>query len=396
MKCAHYEIYKLSCPNYCMKILLIAEDIGLSAPGHVFRNIAEGISRLCILDIIVSSINSSKNINARKIYNVPLRRFKNRVRTFEYTWFLNDWNDYFWYSKINKQELDVYDFVLSCISFSHFAPLLAGRKIAKYCNCKHVCYSVDAIPAPIGWLPYNKYYQSLTRFIAKHLSMVDALFMTNQEMLDYQSKILNVNSKMKRYVLYNPTYHDSLIKLGKSDDLNLIFIYAGQLYPPRTPDFLLSAFNMLVQEYDNVKLLFIGTKNLESYISNLSEKVKKNIHVLPYQQNLASYYQRCIALIDIGGFIDEDVFLSSKLTSYLSYDRIIICESGYNSPARNIFNSDESIIHCSHNSDELYHAMVYAIKNYKFISYKIRENIIKSFSLKTVSEHLINLLENEV
>ena len=79
MKCAHYEIYKLSCPNYCMKILLIAEDIGLSAPGHVFRNIAEGISRLCILDIIVSNINLATSL-AVLSYELYFKNEKERLK----------------------------------------------------------------------------------------------------------------------------------------------------------------------------------------------------------------------------------------------------------------------------------------------------------------------------
>lgn len=41
--------------------------------------------------------------------------------------------------------------------------------------------------------------------------------------------------------------------------------------------------------------------------------------------------------IDIYADIENDVFLSSKMSSYLLCDRPIICETGVNSPSRHVF-----------------------------------------------------------
>ena len=68
-------------------------------------------------------------------------------------------------------------------------------------------------------------------------------------------------------------------------------------------------------------------------------------------------FQDADVLVDIGADIPDDVFLSSKIISYLPIDRPILALTGANSPARGIMKGCHSIVHCSNQEEDVFQAM---------------------------------------
>ena len=107
-----------------------------------------------------------------------------------------------------------------------------------------------------------------------------------------------------------------------------------------------------------------------------------------YVTDLAIYYSNATVLIDINAYFDNDVFLSSKIINYLSIYKPIISLTGHNSPSRNVFTEDDSIIHSLHNVDDIYDAMLTAINTNVVL--ERRNRYIKLFSKEYIVRNFID------
>lgn len=380
-----------------MKILIITGNVGRTAPGIVFERLIQGLSSTNEIDLLTSDYDPS--IDLSKLSNTIIYEKKNihpRINKLFLILFGVNPFDCFWawkaIRKIKKEEATKYDLVFSFLSFQHYAALIAGVYFSKKHNKKLAVYSVDAIPAPIGWLNYDSYYKGLKKMIAKYLREVDAFFSSNSQMLSYQLTTFLPKKNILTEVVYNPSYGEFKI-FPKNNERTNRFVYTGGIYGVRKADYLLEGFEKLLKIYPDSKLVFVGTQSASVSVLNLEPETIKKIEIVPFTKDLSEYYNNATALIDIDADLENDVFLSSKMTNYLLINKAIISETGVNSPSRHLFKNIESIMQCDHDSDQICEAMKKAITTKYSIDFNDRIEIIELFNLESIVSRLNDKIE---
>lgn len=375
-----------------MKILVISKNVGRITPGIVTEKLIKGLSEIHELDILTIDYDPSTNLNKiNKVIKYKYREMARPLSKLFISIFSVDPLDVFYAKKVIAQCDNKYDMILSFISSNHYPSLMMGNKLAKKIGVKHFAHFLDAIPAPGGWLKNDPFYKGLQRFISKNLSQIDGLFSTNQKMLDYQLTTFKPKKNIITEVIHNPG-SGKLEYYGYHKNEKNIFLYTGGLYGPRKPQYVLGAFKKILKEYPDSTLEFVGSKLPIDCLSIFSSDERGKIMIHPFTKDLTEYYQRATALIDIDSDLPGDVFLSSKIINYLTINRIIISETGDNSPSRELFKEIPSILQCGHNIDELADAMKKAIEQKGKIDFGDRTNVISLFNLDSV----INILNNKI
>jgi hypothetical protein len=375
-----------------MKILIITMNVGRTSPGIVFEKLIQGLSEIHEVDLLTSDYDPSIDLSSVKNVIEIKRRFRHpRIYKFLISLFNLDPRDLLWakksFSYLNKKDHIGYDLILSLLSFLNYAPLITGALYIKRNSSKLAVYTVDALPAPLGWSENNGYFKGTKKMIAAYLSKADFLFSTNRQMLEYQLSTFEPKKNLISDVIYMPV-NDKIHFYNSSNRNSYMFLYTGGIYGLRTPKYILSAFKKILKDFPNSTLEFVGSLIPEKYFFDfdLEEKCKVIIH--PFTRDLNQFYERATALIDIDADLPNDVFLSGKMINYITINRIIITETGDNSPSRGIFKGVPSILQCGHNVNEISNAMKYAIQNQKRLDFNDREEVIKLFSLKSIISRL--------
>ena len=175
----------------------------------------------------------------------------------------------------------------------------------------------------------------------------------------------------------------------------IVILFAGNIYGMRKSKYVIEAFSKLVTKYENIGLLFVGNIGQDTFgeISKLSADIKEKIEVYPRTTEIVPFYERASVLLDIDADLENDVYLSSKISTYLGYNRPIICESSEGTPSRSLLSGVESIIHCHHNAEEIQAAMSYTIEHYKDFDYSDRNELLHSFSSESIANHLYDAIQ---
>lgn len=378
-----------------MKIAIIADNLGNNAPGVVFKNVLSGLFDKIEFDIITSTMDYQAPQNHRGVVKkIPQKRIPSwRIRTILFKLFGYYHAQKFWAEKIqNLLQMNKYDIVVSFMSSTFYASVMAADIYTSVTKAKHICYCVDAVPAPYPWEKVGLYSFAMKRCVRKYMKRLDVLCMTNKEMLSYELGIIG-NSNIKTVVLSNPPKESSFRFLPK-EEITPSFAYAGKMYGLRNPDALLGGFKLFLNNYPMAKMIFVGAGGLESYVRKHFADIIDNIEFLSYTNDLSSIYRKCVALIDVNANINNDVFLSSKLISYLPYNRLIISESGKGSPVRSLFNTSKTIIHVYHKEEEFYEAMNYCMQHSATINYSERNEYLKNMDINAAANTLINQISN--
>lgn len=373
-----------------MRLLIVTESIGKTATGIVSRRLIEGLSKKCELYILTGYPCPNDFVGENNIYYLKINNHNPYIVLLSFLFF-----------KRNKYEeklvvehlasMPQFDLVFSCVSYGHYAALIASNNICKKQRCPHVSYFVDAIPTPFDYVGGSYYLKILSRplkrFIKKQTQSVSIVYSTCLEMSEYQNRIIN-NNQIHFDELLNPVPYDSLIRLPRPS--KPIFVFAGQVYSPRTPKYVLEAFSLLLKEYPNAELHFIGTKYLKPYLNLLSEETISQIKILDYIEDVKNAYVSACGLIDIGCNVEKDIFMSSKLSGYISYNRPIICETSILSAPRRIFKNDKTVLLCEHNTSQILNAMKKCVEQIDEFDYTERIKIIKTFSIYSVTDMILS------
>ena len=375
-----------------MKCFIVANHMGVYAPGIVNETIVRELSKH--VEITLLSICSMENISLDVKWMPSVSRGFSHIR-FErilFSIFGRNFLDDIWLFRqkqhLDYQEIVSCDVVLSLISNNNLKSLLLGYYLSRKYNKKWIVYSVDAIPAPLGWESNTRFYRKLQLFINKYLSCCNAFFSSNKQMLDYQLSTLN-NNEITAGVILTPISQYSTIE-DKSEKERTTFLYTGGIYGPRKIDSLLKAFRLYLKDDNTARLLFVGTNFLQYYNDYSDLLSSGNIEVQGFTRDLAPFYKESTVLIDINAYFDNDVFLSSKIVNYLSINRPIISITGLNSPSRNIFTEDTSILHCSHDTIDIYDKLKIAAT--QTFDYASRKMYIDSFLPQNAIKPLLNIL----
>jgi len=371
-------------------------DLGRSAQGIVFERIIHGLSKIHNIDLLTSEYDPS--IKLSRVRNTVLIKRKDihpRIHKLLISIFGINPFDWLWSKKaislLNKKKYKNYDLVLSLITFHHYTPLIAGVLYTKNHPSKLAVHSLDAIPAPIGWSKNDSYFKSVKKMMGKYLPISDFFFTTNEQMLKYQLSTFVPKTNLITEIIYNPSFgkikHYEHCKSGKNT-----FLYTGGLYAARKPTYILEAFKRILSEYPDSTLEFIGGHLPGNSLSIFNSEDKEKVIMHPFTRDLNPFYERATALIDIDADFPDDVFLSSKITNYITINRIIITQTGDNSPSREIFKGIPSILQCGHNVDELAAAMKKAIEQKGKADFSDREKVISLFDIDSVIDKLNNKL----
>lgn len=376
-----------------MKILIIASHVGRTAPGIVFERLIKGLSVHYDIDLITSNYSPGIDLSGvNKKTVIPLKYNHPRIQKMFVRLFNMNFIDKVWAKRAKKKCHARYDLIFSFASSYNLYSLLAGVKISTTYKTRHYTYFVDAVPAPNGWIPEDGYFKGLKKIIKKYLSQVDGFFAANPKMLEYQLTTFNHKKDLKTGVIYNPgnNSYTEFSQIG-SKGINS-FLYTGGIYGLRTPVQVIGAFRQILKEYPNSRLVFVGSHLSETYLKDCTKTEREKILIHPYTSNLTEYYKEAIALFDIDANIDNDIFLSSKITNYIFINRIIISVTGNNSPSREIFCNIPSILQPHHDVQEIVCAMKEAINRYKDIEFADRLEVQKLFSLENVVDAVKNYI----
>lgn len=383
-----------------MKCLIIANDVGNSAPGIVNETI---IREMCKhVDVSLFSIQGRDDLDldVQMLPTASSGKHLMRIEKMMFSLFGRNLLDDYWLFRQKKlikgKRIEKYDAILSLISHHNYKSLLLGDYLSRKLRKKWIIYSVDAIPAPLGWEKDSLSYHNTRKFINKYISRCDAFFSANQQMLEYQLSSLK-RTDIVSGVLFTPIRTDytdyNSVDMMKNE--NSIFLYTGGIYGPRKIDSLLEGFRLYLKEAPASRLIFVGT-NFCRYNSDYKDLIDSgNIEIHGFTHDLLPFYNMASALIDVNAYFENDVFLSSKIINYLPIRKPIISITGFNSPSRNIFVSDSSIIHCQHQANEIYEAFK-ASSKMQTIDWTDRNKYIKLFSVDNVVNSFMEQIRTRV
>lgn len=382
-----------------MKLLVISQQIGASAPGIVFERLLSELTKHASIevDIVTCEYNPSLDIKANNVQVISYPTLHYRVSNFMNSIFWRDWISEILKYRIRLKHND-YDVILSLCSSGHMFGLVSGIYLRGKIGCKLACYLVDAVPAPIGWSKNDRLYRSTLKMIGSLLSKVDMIASVNQEMLNYQLKTFKHKEGLISTVLLPSSVVNKVSNIPYTHEGVYRFLYTGNIYGLRSSKYIIKAFSLLLKEREDIELYFVGNtgEDVRNELHKYGEKVRKHVVVYPRVSDLKPFYSKASALIDIDADIDNDVFLSSKMSSYLTIDRPIICETGLNSPSRNLFKNLSSIIQCNHDPEELYNAMRFIIDTYRKLDYTDRNHILCVQSSVNVAKLLLENLRDMI
>ena len=370
-----------------MNLLFIAMDIGNTAPGIVFEKLLVGMCEHNRISLVSPSVKLGKQIPSLRVLDTS-KYIKIHYRLDKWLFTLLGFSifDYIWsllqYARLKKMDLRDNDALVLFISSGNYAPLFLGRKLRKYLGIKQIVYSVDAIPAPIGWSKNDVFYRRVKKFIKNKLKDVDALFSANSKMLKYQLSVIEgFNGSVG--VVYPPSSEVRSDWLKTEAHSTVTFLYTGNIYGIRKIDTLLKAYRLFADKYSCTKLIFVGDIPLDTLCEHLDLIEDKRIEVHDFCSDLTKFYSLSDVLIDIDADMNDDVFLSSKIINYLPLNKPIVSITGANSPSRDIFKNIPSIIHCYHHTEEIFRAFEYLVDN-DYLHPIDRDDMINFFSQSVI------------
>jgi glycosyltransferase involved in cell wall biosynthesis len=300
-----------------------------------------------------------------------------------------------WSRRVSKVVAKDYDVVISFLNNVNLTSIVAGKRIAKQLGCKFAIYTVDAFPAPGGWIRKKSEFRGKKWISQRIFSAADLVAASNSHMLAYQLSLCKPSVTRKGVTLLTPS------PIGRYEypvSEELLLLYTGNFYGLRNPSHFLKAFKRLLKVYPEAKFMVVGRDTkLRSVESILTEEERQHIEVGEYTTDLAPYFRRAKILVDIDADRVKDPFLSSKITSYLKINRVILSETGRITPSREMFAGLDTVVQCDHNEESIYEGMLRAIEIADSApDYSERDELIEEFSVKRVGQILKTQLEEVV
>jgi len=327
-----------------MKILVIAKNIGKDAAGLVYLEFVKNLvvyfkTNLFIIannspniDVPNNNILISPNVNEKSERYSKLLLISTRK-----DYFTRNWEKSTWILFNKSQFADIkFDWVITFNSGNVIAPAILGKKIAEKSSGKLHVHLVDPIPPPKGWENFEIYRKALIYPLKPVLKEATMISSSNEVMLNYQlSQIKNLSPKFT-LVLPNPVKSANLIFVNREIDDKKRIVFLGTLITgARNPAGIFEALTLLVKKWSNLEFHIYGSSYGTDSL-NLPESISKKVFFHQYTNNIEEVIKYADILLDLDGNVQNDVFISSKLPVYLSYNRAILSITGPNSPSRKI------------------------------------------------------------
>ena len=323
-----------------MKLLIIAKNIDKGAAGIIYEKFIHEMLKYESYQIDVLSNHELLDFEkVNNIYVVPNQKeFDQRVSKLFVMAFRYNTNGINWLNKARKYAnmnlRNNYQWIISFVNGGEESVAHLGQYVAKLNKCKHYIHMVDPIPPTKGWETYDLFRRNLLFGIKKPLENCDIFSLSNPAMSEYQAKLLNLENY---FTVHNPVYSSELIHVSKTGNNSTFnYVYLGTMVTgPRNPYKLFKAFEDLIKKHPNCQLLMYGNhKRLDK--SQIPESIVDKVKIEDYTSDTFKVIQNTDCFIDMDADLSEDVFISSKLQMYLSYNRPILSITGLNSPTSNL------------------------------------------------------------
>ena len=334
-----------------MKILVLVHQVGKDAPGILFERLLRSLGERATLDIACAAYTPSKGLPIRSLQTFRYPVMKYRTRRLLTLLFRGDCLARRFAEKIRIPEDS--DLILSLFSNERFFALESGAILQRESGKPWAAYCVDAVPSPPAWAgngPYRKCVAALIRRCCEGLSFFASL---TAEMLQYQKQFL---PEWIRTDCLLPPVESPRMRQMPPPGSRPRFLYAGRIYGQRSARVLLEAFARLS---GSPELVFIGPdgERIRKEIARYAPACRERIELLPWTPDLDSELERATALMDIDAPGPDDVYLSSKLFTYLRCPRPIVSITGPGSPARRLLSGMDSVLVCPHEPEAVQKAL---------------------------------------
>ena len=323
-----------------MKILVIAKNLDMNAAGIIYKKFIDELLTYDDFEVeIVSNIKDILPEKGNRIYTVPKQdELDERISKLFVMAFRYNLNGKFWLQKGKKfarvNLINNYRWVVSFVNGGEESVAHLGEYVAELNQCKHYVHMVDPIPPTKGWETYDLFRRNLLYGIKKPLQKCTIFSLSNESMSEYQAKLLNLTNY---FTVHNPVYADSLLNIDRKGDKNSYnYVYLGTMVTgPRNPYQLFKAFEKLIVKNPSSQLIMYGNhKRLDT--SQIPKSIKGKIIIEDFTSDVLKVIQNTDCFIDMDADLPEDVFISSKLQMYLTYDRPILSITGLKSPTRRL------------------------------------------------------------
>ncbi len=339
-----------------MRILVIAYNVDNSATGLVVNSLLKQIWDNSPETTVLCNKYSHADKIPEKVFEIKGNPFQyNRLAKLFLVLTNVDPNSFSWVRKglrlgkkaVKEKRPDV---ILTITSAYCFPLLKLGYELSKKHKIPHFIHTVDPIPSHPGWGENYRLRNSIAKLISPYFRTAVGISATNEAMLEYQKKVVGERFINNAFVVSNPCYQDQPVLERPVEPHS--FAYLGNIYGKRNPQLLIDAFTEFASRNNKAKLYFVG--HFQAGNVSIPETMRDRILITGWTDSPEEYIKKCGVLIDIDADIPGDVFMSSKLINYLSNNRMILCISPKDSPARKLLAGlPESTATCSHNFNEI-------------------------------------------
>lgn len=344
------------------KYLIIAMDMTKLAAGIVFKRIITAMQNYADCDIICPNLDEKTPSKSNVISCPKYKRLPYRIeKTFQdyqgYRITETIWAEYTYFKTFPAVKQGNYNAIISFVSAANFAPLHLGKRLARMVQLPWIVYSVDAIPAPLTWQPNETSRNKLYRHLNKYIPKADAFFSANHIMMQYEKDTFTQFQGYSGVLLTPCDDNATNAHITEHHSTTITFLYAGCIYGPRNINSLLTGFDKFHEKHPQARLVFVG-KLYNTDFTGFEHLLNAGaIERYNFTTDISDFYKKADILIDLNADIKNDVFLSSKVCNYLSYNKPILTISQDGSPVRAMLTGMKSIVHSHHDTEEIFSAM---------------------------------------
>lgn len=372
-----------------MKYMVVSLEVRDTAPGIVFKSLLNEMADTTTeIHLLTPAADKQflkpdiRVIDARS-YSAGWDRSERSWRRYGFNKYDMKWVSLVLLKNLRRLRAEKYDAVVTFVSNGYYASLDLSYMLSRLLNLKWLIYSVDALPCTEPWYEASmSSYRNIWKHIRKVCGKADCFLSSNEYMMHFQQSVME-DYKGRWGVVYTPwTPLARPFNVQKHEGYT--FLYAGSLYGLRRIDGLVEAFREFVGKHPDANLVFVGDckDSYKNLCKDLTEEGK--VKFLPYSNDIQSYYEKADVLLDIAADIPDDVYISSKIISYLPIHLPIIAISGANSPVRSLMNTP-SIFHAYNRKDEILNAMENAMACNSFDD---REKLVELCSTATLARNV--------
>lgn len=125
---------------------------------------------------------------------------------------------------------------------------------------------------------------------------------------------------------------------------------------------------------------------LRNINSILTPAERSHITIAPHTNNLAPLFADAKVLLDIDADRKKDPFLSSKIASYLRVNRVVVSETGEDTPSRELFAGYRTIVQCDHSAESVYEGLKHALELAESddLDFSERKPLVEMFSAENI------------